>query len=251
MYRLIFLITFFFAYPCISAETGNIILKHVNWSFSGPLGKFDKSSMQRGFQTYKQVCASCHSLNYVAFRNLKDLGYNQNEIKSIASEYEIQDGPDDDGEMFLRTGVPADKFPSPYPNNNAARSANNGAYPPDLSLIFKARANGANYLYSLLTSYEDAPKDMKVPDGMYYNSAYPGNLIAMPQPLYGDDVDYADGSEASIEAISKDLVNFLAWTAEPSMEKRKRTGVAVITFLLILVGMTYGAMRYIWSDVKK
>ena len=251
MFRLIFIIIYLFAYPCISAETGNVILKHVNWSFSGPLGKFDKASMQRGFQTYKQVCAGCHSLNYVAFRNLKDLGYNQNEIKAIASEYEIQDGPDDDGEMFLRAAVPADKFPSPYPNNNAARSANNGAYPPDLSLIFKARANGANYLYSLLTSYEDAPKEMKLPDGMYYNSAYPGNLIAMPQPLYGDDVDYADGADTSIEAISKDLVNFLAWTAEPSMEKRKRTGVAVITFLLILVGMTYGAMRYIWSDVKK
>ena len=153
--------------------------------------------------------------------------------------------------MFMRMAVPADHFPAPYPNENAARAANNGAYPLDLSLIFKARPNGADYLYSLLTSYEEAPADVTVPEGMYYNAAYSGHLIAMPQPLYGDDVTYAGGADSSVDAISKDLVNFLAWTAEPAMETRKRTGVAVLIFLVLLSGLSYGAMRFIWADVKK
>ena len=179
------------------------------------------------------------------------MGYNADEIKAIAAEYEVEDGPNDEGEMFMRMAVPADHFPAPYPNENAARAANNGAYPLDLSLIFKARPNGADYLYSLLTSYEEAPADVTVPEGMYYNAAYSGHLIAMPQPLYGDDVTYADGADSSVDAISRDLVNFLAWTAEPAMETRKRTGVAVLIFLVLLSGLSYGAMRFIWADVKK
>ena len=177
--------------------------------------------------------------------------HNKEEIKAFASTFTVIDGPDDEGEMFERPGIPADYFVSPYPNMNAARAANGGAYPPDLSLITKARANGPDYLYSLLTSYKDAPSDKGVPDGMYYNAAYPGNLIAMPQPIYGDDVSYADGAPADISSIASDLVYFLTWTAEPSLEKRKRTGVKVMIFLLIMVGMSYGAMRFIWSDVKK
>jgi ubiquinol-cytochrome c reductase cytochrome c1 subunit len=153
--------------------------------------------------------------------------------------------------MFMRAAVPADHFPAPYPNENAARAANNGAYPLDLSLIFKARPNGADYLYSLLTSYVEAPSHTNVPEGMYYNAAYSGNMIAMPQPLYGDDIEYADGSDSSADAIAKDLVNFFAWTAEPAMETRKRTGVAVLIFLVLLSGLSYGAMRFIWADVKK
>lgn len=234
-----------------AAGDSNVVLKQKDWSFSGPLGSFDKAAMQRGLQAYIEVCSGCHSLNYVSFRNLADLGYNEAEIKAIAAQYEVEDGPNDDGEMFMRTAIPADRFPAPYPNDNAARAANNGAYPPDLSLIAKARANGPNYLYSLLTSYEDAPAYKDVPEGMYYNAAYSGNLIAMPQPLYGDDVTYADGSEASIESVSADLVYFLSWTAEPALEKRKRAGVAVVTFLLILSAMSFGAMRFIWADVKK
>jgi len=233
------------------AAGGDVTLKHEEWSFAGPLGSFDKASMQRGFQVYREVCAGCHSLNYIAFRNLAELGYNEAEVKAIAAEYDIEDGPNDEGEMFIRSGVPADRFPAPYANENAARAGNNGAYPPDLSLIFKARPNGADYLYSLLTSYADAPSDVKVPEGMYYNAAYSGHLIAMPQPLYGDDVTYANGADQSVEAIAKDLVHFLAWTAEPEMEERKRTGVAVIIFLVLLTGLSYGAMRFIWSDVKK
>lgn len=240
----------FFAAPVWAAGSGGV-LKQAEWSFSGPLGTFDKASMQRGFQAYREVCSGCHSLDYIAFRNLADLGYNADEIKAIAAEYEVEDGPNDEGEMFMRTAVPADHFPAPYPNENAARAANNGAYPLDLSLIFKARPNGADYLYSLLTSYEEAPADVTVPEGMYYNAAYSGHLIAMPQPLYGDDVTYADGADSSVDAISRDLVNFLAWTAEPAMETRKRTGVAVLIFLVLLSGLSYGAMRFIWADVKK
>ena len=240
----------FFASPVWAAGSGGV-LKQAEWSFSGPLGTFDKASMQRGFQAYREVCSGCHSLDYIAFRNLADLGYNADEIKAIAAEYEVEDGPNDEGEMFMRMAVPADHFPAPYPNENAARAANNGAYPLDLSLIFKARPNGADYLYSLLTSYEEAPADVSVPEGMYYNAAYSGHLIAMPQPLYGDDVTYAGGADSSVDAISKDLVNFLAWTAEPAMETRKRTGVAVLIFLVLLSGLSYGAMRFIWADVKK
>ena len=240
----------FFASPVWAAGSGGV-LKQAEWSFSGPLGTFDKASMQRGFQAYREVCSGCHSLDYIAFRNLADLGYNADEIKAIAAEYEVEDGPNDEGEMFMRTAVPADHFPAPYPNENAARAANNGAYPLDLSLIFKARPNGADYLYSLLTSYEEAPAAVTVPEGMYYNAAYSGHLIAMPQPLYGDDVTYADGADSSVDAISRDLVNFLAWTAEPAMETRKRTGVAVLIFLVLLSGLSYGAMRFIWADVKK
>ena len=240
-----------FSLPALAAGGGDVVLKHKDWSFNGMFGTFDKASMQRGFQAYREVCAGCHSLNYIAFRNLADLGYNEAEIKAIAAEYDVEDGPNDEGDMFIRPGIPADYFPAPYANENAARAGNNGAYPPDLSLIAKARANGPDYLYSLLTSYKDAPAGESVPDGMYYNAAYSGHLIAMPQPLYGDDVEYADGADTSMSGVSSDLVQFLMWTAEPSLENRKRIGVATLFFLVIFAGLSYGAMRFIWADVKK
>ena len=189
---------------------GDVALKTRDWSFSGPFGTFDKAAMQRGFQVYNEVCAGCHSMKLIAFRNFADLGYNDAEIKALAAQYEVQDGPNDDGEMFVRPAIPADRIPAPYANDNAARAGNNGALPPDLSLIAKARPNGPNYLYSLLSSYDDAPDGKEVPDGMYYNAAYPGHLIAMPQPLYGDDVEYIDGAATSIEAVSADLTQFLS-----------------------------------------
>ena len=228
---------------------GDVALKTRDWSFSGPFGTFDKAAMQRGFQVYNEVCAGCHSMKLIAFRNFADLGYNEAEIKALAAQYEVQDGPNDDGEMFMRPAIPADRMPSPYANDNAARAGNNGALPPDLSLIAKARPNGPNYLYSLLSSYENAPNDKEVPDGMYYNAAYPGHLIAMPQPLYGDDVEYSDGAATSIEAVSADLTQFLMWAAEPKMEVRKRTGVAAVFFLGIFVIFSYLAKRRIWADV--
>ena len=234
--------------PALAAG-GDVALTKRDWSFNGPFGTFDKAAMQRGFQVYREVCAGCHSMQYIAFRNFADLGYNEAEIKAIAAEYDVEDGPNDEGEMFTRPGIPADRMPSPYPNDNAARAGNGGALPPDLSLIAKARANGPDYLYSLLIGYKEAPASMNVPDGMYYNDAYPGNLIAMPQPLYGDDVTYADGADASIEGSAADLTQFLMWAAEPKMEARKRIGVAVVFFLSIFVVLSVMAKRRIWADI--
>ena len=231
------------------AAGGAVELIKRDWSFNGPFGTFDKASMQRGFQVYREVCAGCHSMKYIAFRNFADLGYNEAEIKALAAEYEVEDGPNDDGEMFMRPGIPADRMPSPYPNDNAARAGNGGALPPDLSLIAKARANGPDYLYSLLVGYKDAPSDTVVPDGMYYNNAYSGNLIAMPQPLYGEDVTYADGVDASVHMMSADLTQFLMWAAEPKLEVRKRIGVAVVFFLSILLIFSILAKRRVWADV--
>ena len=234
--------------PALAAG-GDVALTKRDWSFNGPFGTFDKAAMQRGFQVYREVCAGCHSMQYIAFRNFADLGYNEAEIKAIAAEYDVEDGPNDEGEMFTRPGIPADRMPSPYPNDNAARAGNGGALPPDLSLIAKARANGPDYLYSLLIGYKEAPASMDVPDGMYYNDAYPGNLIAMPQPLYGDDVTYADGADTSIEGSAADLTQFLMWAAEPKMEARKRIGVAVVFFLSIFVVLSVMAKRRVWADI--
>ena len=234
--------------PALAAG-GDVALTKRDWSFNGPFGTFDKAAMQRGFQVYREVCAGCHSMQYIAFRNFADLGYNEAEIKAIAAEYDVEDGPNDEGEMFTRPGIPADRMPSPYPNDNAARAGNGGALPPDLSLIAKARANGPDYLYSLLIGYKEAPASMNVPDGMYYNDAYPGNLIAMPQPLYGNDVTYADGADASIEGSAADLTQFLMWAAEPKMEARKRIGVAVVFFLSIFVVLSVMAKRRVWADI--
>ena len=234
--------------PALAAG-GDVALTKRDWSFNGPFGTFDKAAMQRGFQVYREVCAGCHSMQYIAFRNFADLGYNEAEIKAIAAEYDVEDGPNDEGEMFTRPGIPADRMPSPYPNDNAARAGNGGALPPDLSLIAKARANGPDYLYSLLIGYKEAPASMNVPDGMYYNDAYPGNLIAMPQPLYGDDVTYADGADTSIETSAADLTQFLMWAAEPKMEARKRIGVAVVFFLSIFVVLSVMAKRRVWADL--
>ena len=234
--------------PALAAG-GDVALTKRDWSFNGPFGTFDKAAMQRGFQVYREVCAGCHSMQYIAFRNFADLGYNEAEIKAIAAEYDVEDGPNDEGEMFTRPGIPADRMPSPYPNDNAARAGNGGALPPDLSLIAKARANGPDYLYSLLIGYKEVPASMNVPDGMYYNDAYPGNLIAMPQPLYGDDVTYSDGADTSIEGSAADLTQFLMWAAEPKMEARKRIGVAVVFFLSIFVVLSVMAKRRVWADL--
>ena len=237
------------ASPSMAAGGGDVVLQKGEWSFSGPFGHFDKGAMQRRFQVYREVCAGCHGVEYLAFRNLADLGYNEAEIKAIALEYEVMDGPDEDGEMFMRPARPADLIPSPYRNDNEARANNNGALPPDLSLIAKARANGPDYLYSLLIGYEDAPADVEVPDGMYYNNAYAGHLIAMPQPIYGDDVEYSDGSPTTPEGLAADLTHFLMWAAEPKMEIRKRIGVAAVFFLSIFVIFSYIAKRRVWAEL--
>ena len=221
----------------------------LDWSFLGLTGTFDRASQQRGLQVYKEVCSGCHGLRLLAYRNLKAIGYNDDEIKAFASENSV-DSFNDDGEVIEREARPSDKFVSPYPNEQAARAANGGAYPPDLSLIIKARSDGANYLHALLTGYVDAPAEQKVPDGMYFNKYYPGKLIGMPQPLYEDGVEYADGTKATPDQMAKDVTAFLAWASEPEMEDRKRLGISVILFLLVLTILSYLAMKQIWAPIK-
>ena len=201
------------------------------------------------FKVYREVCAACHGIRHVSYRDLKDIGFSSDEIKSIAGEYEITDGPNDEGEMFQREALPSDKFVGPYENDNVARVANNGAYPPDLSLIVKARAGGADYLYSLLNGYKEYPEDYEASEGMYYNTFYPGNQIAMPSPIEDDIVEYDDGTEATHTQIAKDVTAFLAWTAEPELEERKSLGVKTLFFLVLITIMLLGVKRKVWKDL--
>ena len=248
---LYFLILFNFFLSKLALSAGQAIeYPDKNWSFSSIFGTFDKASAQRGFQVYKEVCAGCHGMRLISYRNLAALGYNQDELKAIASQFEITDGPNDDGEFFTRPGRPSDKFASPYPNKKAAIAANGGAYPPDLSLIIKARPNGANYLHALLSGYVEPPKNMKVPEGMYYNKFYSGNLIAMPQPLYEDGIEYLDGTKASPDQMAIDVTTFLAWASEPELEERKQLGITVILFLIVFSILSYFSMRQIWAPIK-
>lgn len=219
------------------------------WSFDGPFGTFERASLRRGLIVYRQVCSSCHSLDLVAYRHLAGADFNENEVNAIAATVEVTDGPNDQGEMFQRPGRPADRFKAPFPNANAARAANNGAYPPDLSLMIKARKGGADYLYALLTGYKEPPADVKLMDGMNYNAYFPGLQIAMAAPLSEGSVDYPDGTAPTTEQMARDVATFLAWTAEPELEARKRLGLKVLLFLLVLSGMLYAVKRAIWADV--
>jgi ubiquinol-cytochrome c reductase cytochrome c1 subunit len=231
--------------------------REIEWVHNGPgnlgiLGTFDRKQLQRGFQVYKEVCSACHSINRVAFRDLAALGFSAPEIKAIAAEYEVPSIDDKSGEVATRKATPADKFPLIYPNEIAARAAQNGALPPDLSLITKAREDGVNYVHSLITGYADAPKDWAVPDGLYYNPYFRSLNVAMPPPLVADDqVTYADGTKATREQMAKDISVFLTWTAEPKLEARKEIGVAAIIFLLIMTGLGYLSYRKVWADIKR
>ena len=220
------------------------------FSFSKPLGKIDKNSAQRGLQVYIEVCASCHGLKHVAYRSLEGLGYNKDQINRIAAQFQIDDLPNEEGEILKRVAIYSDYFVEPYENYNAAKAANNGAYPPDLSLMVKARKDGANYIRSLLLGYTDAPMGFDVGEG-YYNKYMAGNVIAMPQPLYGDDVEYKDGTNASLEQEVNDLVTFLTWTSMPDLEDRRSAGLKVIFFLFIMTIVFYLSYRKIWSELKK
>ncbi len=223
--------------------------KHTDWSFDGMFGKVDKPSAQRGFQVYKEVCAACHGLQRIAFRNLAEIGFTEAEIKALAASYQVKDGPNDSGDMFERPGKPSDIFPSPYANEQAARAAQNGVYPPDLSLIVKARHDGANYVYSLMTGYETAPADVHMAPGMHYNPYFPGGQIAMPAPLSDGRVDYADGTKATLDQEARDVVAFLQWAAEPEMEARKKMGIKALVYLLIFTGFMYVAKRNLWRKI--
>ncbi len=226
-----------------------VALPKQDWSFYGIFGTYDRAAAQRGYQVYKEVCAACHAMHLVSFRNLQDLGFSEDEVKAIAASYKVTDGPNDAGEMFERAARPSDKFVSPFPNENAARASNNGAYPPDLSLIAKARVGGPDYLYALLTGYEKAPADVQLLDGQYYNKYFAGHKIAMPQPLNDGQVTFADGTQASISNMAHDVAVFLNWTAEPELERRHRLGVQVILFLIVATGFFYAAKRRVWADL--
>ncbi|MFN7305950.1 MAG: cytochrome c1 [Acetobacteraceae bacterium] len=220
------------------------------FSFDGVFGTYDRASAQRGFQVYKEVCAACHGLRLLSYRNLRDLGLTEAQVAAIAAQFEIKDGPNDEGQMFERPGRPADRFRSPFPNDAAARAANNGALPPDLSVMTKARAGGADYLFALLTGYQDPPPGVTVMDGMHYNRYFPGNQIAMGPVLNPDQVEYADGTKATVEQMAHDVSTFLQWAAEPELEQRRALGVKIIIFLTILAGLTYAVKRKIWADVE-
>lgn len=231
------------------AAGGEVALPKQSWGFYGVFGTYDRAAAQRGFQVYKEVCAACHSLSLVSYRNLRDLGFSEEEVKAIAAAYKVTDGPNDAGEMFERAARPSDRIVKPYPNEKASRAANNGAYPPDLSLINKARVGGPDYIYALLTGYEKAPADVQLLDGQYYNKYFPGLKIAMPQPLNDGQVTFADGTQATVANMSHDVTVFLNWAAEPELEKRHRLGVQVILFLIVATGFFYAAKRRVWADI--
>jgi len=230
------------------AAEGAAIPDH-DWSFEGIFGTFERHELQRGFQVYREVCSGCHGLRLIAFRNIAALGYDEEAIKTLAAEYTFTDGPDDQGEMYERAGLPSDYFPSPFANDKAAAAANNGAAPPDLSLIAKARKGGPDYTRALLMGYEEPPAGAELPEGASYNRFFPGNQIAMPPPLSEDAVEYADGTPATVEQMATDVAAFLMWAAEPNLEERKAMGLKVLIFLVVFTGVLYAAKRKIWADL--
>jgi ubiquinol-cytochrome c reductase cytochrome c1 subunit len=248
-----------------------------DWTFAGMTGYFDKAQLRRGYMVYKNVCAACHGLRLLSYRNLGEPGgpeYNDANVAQFAADAQVTDGPNDDGEMFQRPGRPSDRFVSPYPNAKAAAAAQNGAVPPDLSVMAKARTYerhaawymeptlwlndlftsyqeaGPDYIHALLTSYVDPPAGFNLAPGMNYNKAFPGHQIAMPKPLSDGQVDYPDGTPATVDNYSKDVSAFLMWTAEPKLEERKRMGLKVLVYLIILAGLLYLSKRAIWRNVE-
>jgi ubiquinol-cytochrome c reductase cytochrome c1 subunit len=233
-----------------SAADEGAQIQHESWSFYGIFGTFDRAAEQRGFQVYKDVCSNCHSLNLLAYRDLAEIGLTPDQVKAVAASVQVQDGPNDQGQMFERPGKPSDAFKAPFANEEAARVANNGALPPDLSLIVKARAGGPDYVYSILTDFvEKPPADVQMAQGMYYDTAFPGHQIAMPPPLSDGVVTYTDGTQATVPQMAHDVVTFLSWAANPELETRHRVGVKTIIFLVILTGLLYAVKRKVWADV--
>ena len=245
---IIFITAFFFGKAYSSSKD----LLKVDWSFSGITGKFERDSLQRGYQVYKEVCSSCHSMKYLSYRNLGQKGgpeFTLEEVKAIAASYDVEDGPNSEGEMYERPGRPSDHFVNPYPNDNAAIAANGGAYPPDMSVLVKARPGGANYIYSILMGYEEKPAGFVLDEGVYYNKYMDGNKIKMMSPLSDDLVEYTDGTNATQAQMAKDVTTFLTWAAEPHLEARHRTGTKVLIYLIILATLVYFSMKKIWSRV--
>ena len=237
------------AVPAMAHDHEGAEPAHQDWPFIGVFGQYDKAQLKRGFQVFREVCSNCHSMKLVAYRNLAALGFSEDEVKDIAAEKQVQDGPNDQGDMFQRPARPSDHIVPPFPNDQAARVGNNGALPPDLSLMTKARPGGPDYVYALLTGFADAPAGVTIPDGMYYNGAFPGHQIAMPPPISDEAVTYADGTKATKEQIAKDISAFLNWAAEPELDVRHAMGVKVLLFLFVLTVMLFAVKKRIWADV--
>lgn len=225
--------------------------KKVNWPFIGVFGTYDTNSLRRGYKVYKEVCSNCHSLNLVHFRNLAEKGgpnFTEAQVKALAEGYQVTDGPNKEGDMFQRPGIPADPFVAPYANEEAARAALGGALPPDLSVIAKALEGGPDRIYSVLTGYQEAPAGFKVQDGLHYNPYFPGSQIAMPAPLSDGQVDFTDGTPNTVDQMAKDVSQFLMWAAEPKLDQRHQMGFMVLIYLVVLSGLLYFATRKVWAD---
>ncbi len=235
--------------PVHAAEGHKYPLPDMDWSFEGPFGTYDKAALQRGFLVYKQVCSACHGMKKLYYRHLEALGYSEAQIKTIAAEYTVMDGPNDEGEMFERPARPSDKFKLPYANDKAAMYANGGALPPDMSLIVKAREGGADYVYGVLVGYTNPPEGVVLGNNQHYNKFKSGNIIAMANPLNDGQVTYEDGTPQTADQYAKDVTHFLAWAAEPEMEQRKQMGVKVLIFLAVFAMIMYAVKRKIWEDV--
>lgn len=227
-------------------------IKAQDWSFAPPFGRFDRGQLQRGYSVYKTVCATCHSMKLLSYRNLGEPGgplFSEEAVKALAAQAQITAGPDDTGKMYERPGVPSDRFRSPYANDQAARMVNNGALPPDLSVMAKARPGGPDYLYALLTGYEDKPSDMEMSQGMHYNAAFPGHQIAMGNPLLDGMIDYTDGTKSTADNYAKDVSAFLMWAAEPKLEERHQVGARIMLFLIVFAVIMYLAKRAVWAPL--
>ncbi len=241
-----------FAAPAHAAGGGNIHLEHPKdgWSWEGVFGSYDQHQLRRGFQVYQTICANCHGLDLMYYRNLGALGYTPDEIKEIAAQKQVEDGPNDQGEMFQRAAKPSDHFVNPFPNEEFARMVNGGALPPDLSLIVKARPGGADYIYSLMLGFKDTPPEgFELLPGQYYNEFYPGHAISMPPQLFEGMVSYEDGTEASEEQMAEDITAFLAWASSPELEARKQLGLKVMIFLIVFTAMLFALKKMIWKRV--
>lgn len=265
-----------FASPAAAQEAHhNAAPERQSWSFAGPFGTFDRAQIQRGYRIYREVCSNCHSMKLVAFRNLADKGgpeFTEGQVKALAAEYKVKDGPNDSGDMFDRPGRPSDYFPSAFANEQQARAANGGAYPPDMSVLAKARTfkrcdwfpcdvgnalldvvmqyqeQGPDYIVGILNGYEEAPKGVEMPEGMNFNLIMPGNKIAMAKPLSDGQIDYTDGTPKTVKQYSRDVAAFLMWAAEPKLEERKKTGLRAMVFLLLFAGLMWYTKRRVWAD---
>jgi len=234
----------------VYAEEASTNYAKTNWSFKGIFGTFDRASLQRGYQVYQEVCSGCHSVQHLSYRNLSEKGgpeFSVEEAKAIAAQFEVEDGPNSDGEMFMRPGRLSDTFVKPYPNVEASTAANGGAYPPDMSVLTKARKGGADYIYSLLLGYEEAPTGFELEEGVYYNKYMSGNKIKMTAPLSDGLVEYSDGTQSTTAQMAKDITTFLVWTAEPHLESQHRMGFKVIIYLIVLLTLVYMSKQKVWS----